>query len=491
MFQNSLSKSQFIRGLQCPKSLWLYKFRSKLRTLPDQAKLALFAAGTEVGQLAQKLFSGGKELQFGGTSFAQKLDLTAQYIKSGVNNIYEATLKYDDILVMVDILHKVKDGWEIYEVKSSTSEKEVSVDDIALQYHVLRGWGLNIVKASLIHINNQYVREQKLDIKQLFKVVDLTEVVQEKQEFIQNKLKALRKVLWERNMPLLDIGPQCFKPYECDFKDYCWQHIPGYSIFNLRGMKLEEKFELYKQGILDFRRVPFNYALTDKQSQQIKAELNDEKMIDQKKIKAFLDKLYYPLYFLDFETFQTPIPPFKGIRPFQQIPFQYSLHYLNSSFDVLSHKEFLAEPGTDPRLKLVKQLVKDIPANTCILAYNSSFEKKVIEDLADIYPDYADKLRDISNRVFDLMIPFQQNYVYTKEMKGSYSIKKVLPALVPELSYQGLEINNGGIASITYRELVKEKDQGKRAKVKDNLLQYCKLDTLAMVEIWRKLQSFI
>jgi len=157
----------------------------------------------------------------------------------------------------------------------------------------------------------------------------------------------------------------------------------------------------------------------------------------------------------------------------------------------LSHKEFLAEPGTDPRLKLVKQLVKDIPANTCILAYNSSFEKKVIEDLADIYPDYADKLRDISNRVFDLMIPFQQNYVYTKEMKGSYSIKKVLPALVPELSYQGLEINNGGIASITYRELVKEKDQGKRAKVKDNLLQYCKLDTLAMVEIWRKLQSFI
>ena len=202
--------------------------------------------------------------------------------------------------------------------------------------------------------------------------------------------------------------------------------------------------------------------------------------------------LYYPLYFLDFETFQQPIPKYDGIRPYMQIPFQYSLHYIENEKGELKHKEFLAEAGIDPRRKLAEKLVNDIPKNACVLAYNMQFEKMVIKNLAELYEDLREDLLIIHNNIKDLMIPFVDRMYYCKEMQGSYSIKYVLPALFPddpELDYHNLPlVHNGGEAMSVFATL-DQKTKEEQEKIRQGLLVYCKLDTYAMVKIWEKLKK--
>lgn len=326
MISLSLSKSQFIRGLQCHKSLWLYKNRPDLRGEPGATLQALFDEGTYIGELAQGLFSGGEAIRFEEGSFEEKIEKTQKLIDSGVKTIYEATFQYDDVLVMVDILHKGKGGWELYEVKASTQVKPVHENDVAVQYYVLNGSGIKIKKASLVHINNQYTRQGDLDVQQLFNIEDLTKIAKVKQEFVKAELTKMRKSI-KKGEPRIDIGLQCSDPYDCEFEEHCWAHIPDTSIFNISRLGADKKWALYDDGILKYEDIPEDYNLNPNQRMQVEAELTGKKFIDKDAIRDFLDTLHYPIYFLDFETFNPAVPPFNGLRPYQKIPFQYSLHY--------------------------------------------------------------------------------------------------------------------------------------------------------------------
>lgn len=484
-----LSKSQFIRGLQCTKALWLYKYRRDLRASPDAQLQAKFDAGTDVGVLAQKLFPGGVEIVFDRAKFSANITRTAELIKNGVATIYEATFLYDDVLVMADILHKGDDGWELYEVKSSTSVKPVHENDVAIQHYVLNGAGLNVSRASLVHINNQYTRQGDLDIETLFTIADLTDIAKTKKQQVVQDLVALKQAVPEGStMPDLDIGPHCNDPYECDFKDYCWQHIPEVSVFNLSRMYGSEKFRLYYKGIISYSDLPLDYPLTPAQQMQVDAELTGTCMINRGEIQAFLETLKAPVGYMDFETFMEAVPSFNGQRPYQQIPFQFS-HHVDDGSGSLQHYSFLGEPGQDPREGFIYQLLKATKDCDSIVVYNKAFECRILNELKTAFPHLREAIDDLIDRVVDLMVPFRDKSYYSKEMQGGYSIKMVLPALVPEMSYDGLVIADGSAAMDSYATLPYMTDEQEITETREALLRYCELDTLAMVKIVDRLQE--
>jgi hypothetical protein len=482
-----LSKSLFLRGLQCHKSLWLIKNSPELATPPDTSLLTVFEMGKEVGKLARGLFPGGEAVGFEDDR-KKMVEKTQELIESGVETIYEATFRYDNVLVMIDILHRGRKGLEIYEVKSSTGVKDINLSDLSAQYYVLFGGGLPVTKASLVHINNEYVRKGNINVHELFTIVELTDEVKAYQSDVKDELLRMRTALGP-DCPDIDIAPHCENPYECDFVSHCWEHIPENSIFELKGKGIN-KFSYYKNGIVHFNDLDIN-ELNEKQRMQVDAELNDKKIVNKEGVKEFLDTLYYPLYFLDFETFGLAIPPFDGLRPYEHIPFQYSLHLLESKDAELKHYEFLAEPGVDQREELIKGLISLISDNVCILVYNVGFEKSVLSNLAEHFPPYREKLMKIHENFVDLMAPFRQRYYYTKEMKGRYSLKSVLPALLPELSYDGMAISSGGDASVIYSTLHLIEDKKEVEQIKRDLLEYCKFDTFAMVKLLNVLRKAV
>lgn len=377
-----LSKSLYTRGLQCVKSLWLKKYKPNVLTKPDSAQQAIFSTGDKVGELACTLFPKGKIIPFEETTFDEKIDLTKKYIKKGVKNIYEATFSYQQILIMVDILHINKDGSvEINEVKSSTEVKNIYLHDASIQFYVLNGLGFEVKKINIIHINNKYTRDKELEVEKLFSIVDVTEQIKEMQVNIPNYLNHFKSFLDNKeDEPKIEIGNHCFKPYQCDCYEYCWKEqreIPEYSIFNISRLSTDKKFALYQDGILHTTQIQEYASYSHTQQIQIKSDKEQTSIINKDAIKDFLDTLCYPLYHLDFETFQQAIPEWEGISPYSQIPFQYSLHVEHKD-GVLEHKEFLAKEGIDPRYELAKKLVRDIPSYVKVLAYNMGFEKGVI-----------------------------------------------------------------------------------------------------------------
>lgn len=488
----ALSKSLYIRGLQCEKSLWLKKKKPEVLQAPDDGAQAVFDTGTSVGELACELFSGGERIEYTG-DFSSQIAKTKELMEHGIKIIYEATFCFDGILVMVDILRVGKDGLIINEVKSSTSVKEVYIDDASIQYYVISSLGYKVSAINIIHIDNSYVRGEKLELEKFFHTEDVTEQVRQKQADIPQILGKFDEILRKDTEPEVDIGPQCSDPYTCDAWEYCWREqrgIPEYSIFDISGLRSKKKFELYKSGVVKFEDIKELDKFNASQQIQIRSELSKEQVIDKEAIKEFLDTLSYPLYHLDFETFQQAVPEFIGLRPYEQIPFQFSIHKDDGKGN-LEHFEFLAEVGADPRYELALNLIKFIPQDACVLAYNMSFEKRVIRRLAVNYPQVSNELMAIHDNIKDLMAPFVSKSYYHPKMRGSYSIKYVLPALVPEFesAYKDLNlIHHGGEAMQAY-EAMAFMNETQCDAYKKALLAYCKLDTLAMVKVLEKLRE--
>jgi hypothetical protein len=483
-----LSKSLFIRGLQCHKSLYLHKYHPDLKDEISEVQEALFQSGTNVGIYAQKLFPGGVEIPFDDVSLSKQIKRTMIEIENGAKVIYEAAFSYDNVFVKVDILRKTKIGWEIYEVKGSTEVKDVYYDDVAIQYYVLKGSGLSVSKTFLVHINNQYVRQGEIEVDNLFTIQDLSNDVIEKQRSIKNEIDKMRRMLKSQE-PHIDIGEHCTDPYDCDFCGYCWKHIPENSIFSLKGAG-PNKFDLYRQGIIRLEDIPKN-ILSRNQRIQLEGTLDKKNITNKAAVKEFLDTLWFPICFLDFETtFMVPIPMFDETRPYQQVPFQYSLHYLEKENAKLQHYEYLAPAQDDPRKELLEKLLKEIPENACVLVYNKTFEIGVLKDLATWLPEYSEQIENIVQNIRDLMAPFRRKDIYRWEMKGSYSIKYVLPALVSEMNYKEMEISDGGMASSAWFNMWALEDLKETEKIRKALLEYCKMDTLAMVSILDKLNNF-
>ncbi len=490
----NLSKSLYTRGLQCPKSLWLKKNNKEVLT--DLEDTTVFEVGNKVGVLACKLFPSGKEIPYNGTTFEEKINLTKKYLKEGVKNIYEATFSFENIIIMIDVLHVNDDGsLEINEVKSSTEVKEIYLHDASIQYYVLNGLGFNVQKTNIVHINNNYVREEELEIEKLFSIINVTVEIKKLEENISSILQNFKTFL-DKGEPDIDIGEHCSKPYDCDAMEYCWKtlrNIPEYSVFNISRLSKKRKFGFYQRGILDIKDIPDSEKFSASQMIQIQSDKTNSSIINKRGIKEFLNTLTYPIYHLDFETFQQAIPEWKGVKPYMQIPFQYSLH-IEHEDGIVDHKEFLAKEGLDPRHELAKKLIKDIPSYVTVLAYNMGFEKSVIRKLAETYPDLNVKLMAIHDNIKDLMTSFANKDYYTPTMKGSYSIKYVLPALVPEMenAYKELEyVQNGGDAMQVFPSLSEIKDEEERKNLRKALLEYCKLDTLAMVKVLEKLKESV
>lgn len=482
-----LSKSLFVRGLQCHKSLYLKKYHPELAEELPEDRQAIMESGQNVGILARELFPGGVEIPYEGLSYEEQLQKTAAEINAG-HTVYEGAFSHDNIFIKVDILSKGPSGWELHEVKASTDVKPYHENDLAVQYYVLKNAGIPVSKAYLTHINNQYVRNGEIEVDKLFTPEDLTALVQEKDGFVREEITKMRKMLMGKP-PVIDIGPYCSDPFECDFKSYCWQHIPEGSVFELAG-RGQNPFDLYRQGLINLTDIPLD-ILPAGQRIQVECAITKSTIINHEKVMAFLASLWYPLYFLDFETSAQAIPPYDGTWPYQQIPFQYSLHSLAREGTPLEHREFLAEPNADPRAEIANRLADEIPEHACVIAYNSSFEARILGELAEQFLEYREKLWLITGNLQDLAVPFRNKDVYSREMGGSYSQKAVLPALVPELNYDGMEVADGGMAMDAYARMCASRDPGEIEGIRNALLEYCKLDTLGMVKILEKLKTFI
>lgn len=484
-----LSKSLFIRGLQCHKALFLEKFHRHLKPPVTAQAQARFDTGNQAGDAARQLFPGGILIPYmeGDEGRARQIRFTRDAIDAGASTIYEAAFQHDGIFIKADIIRRGPDGWELYEVKAGTKLTPVYVDDAAIQYHVVTAAGLDLGRAFVTRVNPFYVRKGLLDLRKLFTHEDVTDKVRERQPFIARELHNQRRML-EASLPDIDIGPHCLQPYHCDYREHCWRHIPADSVFDLAG-RGADPFDLYKRGIIEQKDIPPG-LLNDRQSQQVQATMDKSTAIDHAALRDFLGTLSYPLCFLDFETFMSVIPPYDGTRPYQQIPFQYSLHCRDTRGGAVRHREFLAEPGEDPREPLLQRLMADLPGDACILTWNMSFEKGILQALADRSPGQADIIETWIENMKDLMIPFRSRLVYHWRMKGSYSIKAVLPALVPDLSYDALAIADGDAAMDGYHRMCVARDYpDELERIRDDLREYCRLDTLGMVRILEVLEN--
>lgn len=483
---NNLSKSLFLRGLKCHKSLYLYKYHPELKDETSESLEALFQAGHVVGNYAKDLFPGGVEIPYDGLTYEEQLQLTQSAIKKGTSTLYEATFSHDGIFIKADILHRNKKGWDLYEVKSSSKVHDYHYSDSAVQYYVLKGCGVPVSKAYLVHLNSQYMRKGDIDVQQLFTITDVTSEVKLKQKTIKDDIKKMRQAL-KGEVPDIDLGKYCEKPLPCDFKGHCWSHLPENSVLDLRE-KGANKYELYRQGIVRFKEIPLE-ILNKKQRMQVEYALKKKSHVNADNIKGFIASLWYPLYFLDFETFMSPVPPYDKSQPNQHIPFQYSLHWYEKKGGKLKHSEYLAQPNIDPRPELLKKLLSEIPSDACVVVYKQSFEKGVLKELSELMPKYKAQIMAITENIRDLMVPFMKRDYYHWQMKGSYSIKYVLPVLVPGLSYDSMEIANGGMAMTAYSRMCSTGNAVEIKQIRKALLEYCKLDTLAMVKIVEKLRK--
>jgi hypothetical protein len=491
----NLSKSAFIRGLQCHKSLYLKKFHPELEDEISESQQAIFDGGTNVGLLAQQLFPGGIDLgRYIPSDFDKAYRETDRLIAEKQDVIYEAGFKYENLTCFMDILTKKDDKYYAYEVKGSTEVKDVYLWDTAFQYHVITSSGIELEDISVVYLNTDYVRNGELDIPQLFTVESVKDRILPLLPKVKEHAKQMKLMLSHPASPDIKISPHCSDPYGCSFTGHCWKDVPDNSIFSYKGIKGITKWELFNSDILLVEDIPDNYTLNNTEQLVVSSTKNNASYVNAEAIKSFVSGLNYPLYFLDFETlFMVSVPIYNHSRPFQQIPFQYSLHIKKSNDSNVEHLEFLADAtkGIDPRIGFIENLIQVIGTAGDIIVYNATFEKGRLQEIKALFPQYTVQIDNMSNRIVDLMSPFRSRYYYTPDMKGSYSIKKVLPALVPKLSYEGMAIADGGAASTSFMRLFEESDPAIINQTRKDLLKYCELDTLAMVEILKVLKETI
>lgn len=484
-----LSKSKYLSGLQCHKRLHLEIYQPQLATPPDAGMQAILDMGTEVGELARRRFIGGRLVTAGYRQTEAALAQTAEFMADvTVPAIYEAAIMADGVLVRVDILERTglsdsqASGWRLIEVKSSTRVKEVHLDDLALQYHVLVSAGLSVIGSHLMHINTGYTYAGgDVDLAELFAIRDLSAAVLERQATVVDRLAAMKAMVLMPEPPTIEPDQHCLTPYECPFWAHCTSQKPARWIFHLPGTK-QVANQLAGQGVTTIDEIPAGAKLS-----LVQRRVKENREWVSEKLGAVLQTVRFPVHHLDFETVMMAVPRFAGTRPYQALPMQWSNHIEQESGE-LKHHEFLHTAGTDPRKSLAEALLDSLGSKGSICVY-SPYEKSVMEQLAEILPEWRAALRALVKRLWDLH-PIVRDHYYHPDFDGSYSLKEVLPALVPSLGYGDLGIQEGGhAASEYYRMVFVETDWVERARIQDALLAYCKRDTLALVELRRALKE--
>ena len=490
-----LSKSKYLTGLQCSKALWINIHKRDVIPPISPGTQSIFDMGHEVGELAQTRFSGGTLISEAHYEIPQAEKSTHKAIVAGASAIYEATFTHKDVSVRLDILVHVEGKgddaiWDMVEVKSGTRVKDVNVCDMSIQRWVLEGAGLKIRKCFLMHLNRRYVRKGALDVNELFTLSEVTDRVADIIHEVPVRVKEMREVLAQEEMPEIRLGAHCNKPNDCLLLAYCQKGLPEFSIYNLPRLSWEKIASLQDQKITKAADIPADFPLNGTQQLHVDVAKSGKGVMDGKFIQEYLGKLQYPLYYLDFETCMSGLPSFDGLSPYDTLTFQASLHVQKKPGGKLEHFEFLGDAKSDPQAKVIDFLLKNIGPTGSIVAYNAPYEIRCIEDLAKRFPKKAQKLRSLKDRFWDLIVPFKQRKFVHPKQNGSASLKSVLPAFDPKMSYSDMKIGCGDDASIAYQQMMTGKlseDQFQDAR--KNLLEYCKQDTLGMVVILDRLKS--
>ena len=491
----TLSKSNFVLYKSCPKKMWLHINKPEAE-VPEFGADTHIREGKEVGDLAKQYFNNVIDVtsykEDGSLDFENMIGLTYQHLLEGNTIIAEATFSINELFCSVDILKPVDGGYEIYEVKATTEVKAEHQIDAAFQKHLLESRGLNVVGVYIMHLNGDYIRHGELNLNELF----LIENIEEKRTYKSTLKKIEDDIISAKEILSLDEDPNigfCGKCKKCQFKNYCYRNLPTPNVTDI--WDIDNAYKLLNQGIITFEDVRNSEFSFDapRQVVQFEAHFNNLDLIVNKDgIKSFLDTIKYPIYHLDFESYMFAIPPCDGAWPYEQIPTQYSLH-IEYEDERLEHKEFLGD-SIDPRRAFAESLIRDIPGDSSVLVFNIDFEGKRLDELIEMFPDLAEDLLKIKNRIVDLLDPFRAGYYYDSKMGGSNSIKVVLPALYPddpELDYHALPVvHHGGEAMEIYPVMLKA-DPKEKERIRVGLLQYCCLDTYAMVKILRKLKESI
>jgi hypothetical protein len=484
-----LSKSKYLSGLQCPKLLWISVNAKEKMPEVEEAKQKLFDEGHIVGEFAKKLFPEGIDIE--DEDFSKNLEETKRLLNKN-KPLFEPAFLTDRLYSRADILEPTKEGWNIIEVKSSTEVKDVNIQDVAFQKYVYEKSGLKINKCFLLHINNQYVRQGEVNPSELFTKEDITEQVLEEIKLVPERVKTMLELI-DSKEPTIKINESCDKPYECALKKECWSFLPKEnSVFDLyRGGK--KSWALFERNILAIKDIPLDYELNDKQQIQLGCEKTGKPHINENAIKEFLKTLKYPLYFLDFETYSTAIPLYDGLKPYQQIPFQFSVHKIDEK-GKKTHYSFISAGKKDPRKKFINAIKRKLGTKGSVIVYNQAFEQSRLKEIGIFFPLEKQVVDKIIERMIDLLIPFRNFDYYNRKQEGSASIKYVLPALT-DTSYKGMEISNGAEASIRYAYITHGDIDGNKAKraeinkVREDLKKYCALDTEAMILVLDKLKE--
>ena len=448
-----LSKSDYMLYLRHPAWLWLKKHNKEKLPSIDEGTQAMFDAGHKFEQYGEALFVDGMTLGFDNYDEYRTLTMRTQdALASGAKTIFQSRFENGGFNCLPDIIHMVSDGVaDLYEIKSSTRVKADHLYDLAFQRAVIEESGLKVRKIFVIYVNNQYVRRGEIDPTEFTKIEDVTLAVRELAEFTATHMPLALEILKNSAMP-----------------------DPDPSLIGELGDKRE--WQAIYESLMGIKKPDY---------------LDAEPTVQKHEIDSFLNKLKFPLYFLDYETMSAFAPYFDGHRPYQQIPSQYSLHILDSPEAELRHTEYLHRENSDPSRPVVQRLTEDIGTVGSIVTWNMSFEKNCNTTLGQLNPEFADAMTTLNERIVDLMIPFKPSNGWYSDprFEGSASIKKVLPVVVPSLSYKELSIQNGGAAQALWTQAVLDGTRDDKDKILDDLIKYCRFDTLAMVEIYNVLRQ--
>jgi hypothetical protein len=476
-----LSKSEILSHQQCPKRLWLEKLRPELAEV-DAGSTASMSAGHEVGEIAQQLFPGG--ILIDADDLRQAVQDTQDVLASQPRKpIYEAAFQHEGVLVRADILLPESNGTHsLIEVKSATSVKDYYYNDVAVQTTVTEAAGIKLKRIELAHIDNTFVYPGNEDYHGLFKRVDITDRVRELKPLVPQWVQAARETL-SGPEPEIVPGSQCNSPYACPFQGYCSPQDPkAFPVELLPRISDKTVAQLKAKGYSDIRKIPSGILTNEKHETVRRATSAGRRHLDFAATHAFMERLGHPRYFMDFETINSAVPLWKGSRPYQQIPFQWSCHIQSNSGE-LRQEAYLATGETDPRREFAESLIATVRSRGPVLVYNAAFEASRLRELADLLLDLAEALQAIIERIVDLL-PVARDHYYHPDMRGSWSIKAVLPTIAPELTYDNLEVADGGMAQEAFQEILRpETADNRREILRSQLLQYCERDTFAMVRL--------
>lgn len=489
---SGLSKTSLLKGMQCGKALYLYKNNYKERDPVSRSLQAKFDRGHSVGKLAQSLFPGGKDCTPPSVfQYDQSIAATKALTMAQFPVIYEAAFKHEGVMVALDILCFRDGKWYGYEVKSSVRTSKTYLQDAAIQYQIITKSGLQLEDIFLVHLNGQYIRDGELDLNQLFQIVSVKEEVLEQQAEIEAAILAARDVLAANSAPEIAIGTHCYKPYACDFLGKCWNGLEKNPILQLAGSSLQERIEWLMSGIRKIEDIPVEALSKTRTNAQFQVHKTQTPYVDLEAMKGFFSQIDYPLYFFDIEAYQPAVPIFDHTTPFQPIPFLFSIHYVKSKEEDVLADVYIAAPDGDNREAFLKAFLEATKEPGQIVVFNTLLEKGILYQLGKLFPSYAGAIKERVLRMVDLETPFKKDWFYHPGMLGGYSMKNILPALVPELSYNNLNIRDGADAMLIYQQLVEEKDDVKKEAQLADLKAYCQMDTLGLYKVYLYLESLI